>query len=88
MNFYVRILIFRGVLSGRFPDFTNNADKLRDHSQYLNNQRNITDQSKSVTDFLDAKIGLKEMRIRSLDKLILGHVNINSIKNNFDSTIL
>ena len=56
-------------------DFTNRADELRD------NQRNITYQSKSVTDFSNPKIGLKEMKTRSPDKLFLGHININSIKN-------
>ena len=83
-NFSVRILIFKGV----YPvDFTNHLDKLRDDSQYLNNQPNIADRSKSVTEFLDAETRLKEMKIRSPDKLILGHVNINSIKNKFDSLI-
>ena len=33
------------------------------------------------------KLGLKEMKIRSLDKLIFGHVNINSIRKKFDSLI-
>ena len=32
--------------------------------------------SKFVTDVLDAKTGLKEMKIRSPDRLTLGHVNI------------
>ena len=68
-------------------DFTNHAENLRDNLQYLNNQPNIADRSKSVAYFLDAKIGLKEMKIRSSDKLILGHVNINSIRNKFDSLI-
>ena len=45
----------------------------------------MTDRSKSNSAFLDAKIGLKEMKIRSLDKPIFGHVNINSIRNKFDS---
>ena len=54
-------------------DLTNHADKLRDDSQYLNKK----DRSKSATDFLDAKIGLKEMKIRLPDELILGRVNIN-----------
>ena len=45
----------------------------------------MTDRSKSASDFLDAKIGLKEMKIRSPDKLILGHVSINSMKNKFYS---
>ena len=34
---------------------------------------------------MNAKTGLKEMKIRSPDKLILGYVNINSIRNKFDS---
>ena len=67
---------------GFYPvDFTNRADELRD------NQRNITYQSKSVTDFSNPKIGLKEMKIRSPDKLFLGHININSTKNQFDSLV-
>ena len=68
-------------------DFTNQVDKLRDDSQYLNNQLNNADRSKSVTDFLNAKSGLKKMKVRSPDTLILGHVNINSIRNKFDSLI-
>ena len=47
----------------------------------------MKDWSKSVSDFLDAKIGLKEMKICSPDKLILGHVSINSIKNKFYSLV-
>ena len=68
-------------------DFTNPTNKLRDDSQYLNNHPNIADRLKSVTDVLDAKTGLKEMEIRSPDKLILGHVNINSTRNKFDFLI-
>ena len=68
-------------------DFSNQVDELRDDSQYLNNQPNIADRSKSLTDFLDAKTGLKEMKIRSPGKLILGHVTINLIRNKFDSLI-
>ena len=33
----------------------------------------------------DAKIGLQEVKQNSLDKLILGHLNINSIQNKFDA---
>ena len=58
-------------------EFTNPANKLRDDSQYLNNQPNIADRSKSVTNVLDTKTGLKEIKIRSSDKVILGQVNIN-----------
>ena len=34
---------------------------------------------------LDAKSGLKEMIAQSSDKLILGHLNINSIRNKFEA---
>ena len=53
----------------------------------MSNHPSITDRSKSVTDFSDAKTGLKKMKIRSHDKLILGHANINSIRNKFDSLV-
>ena len=33
---------------------------------------------------LDAKIGLREMKIQSPEILIVGHLNINSIRNKFD----
>ena len=33
----------------------------------------------------DAKSGLQEMKRNSPDKLILGYVNINSIRNKFDA---
>ena len=60
---------------------------MKDDSQYLNNQPNIADRSKSAADVLDAKTGLKETKVRSPDKVVLGHVNINSIGNKFDSLI-
>ena len=60
-------------------DFINHVNKLRNDFQYLNNQRNITDWSETVTAILGVKIGLK-IKIRSSDKLILGHVNIKSTK--------
>ena len=47
-------------------DFTNHAGKLTDDTQYINNQPNIADRSKSVTDFLDAKNELKEKKILQL----------------------
>ena len=34
---------------------------------------------------LDAKSRLKEMKAQSSDKLILGHININSIRDKFDA---
>ena len=33
----------------------------------------------------DAKKGLKEIKIQSPDKLILGHLNINSVRNKFEA---
>ena len=58
-------------------------------------EKGIKSQSKSFngTDILfakarsnvtDAKIGLQEMKQNSPDKLILGHVSINSTRNKFD----
>ena len=58
-----------------------------DDSQYLNSQPHIADRPKSVTDYLDAKTGMKQMEIRSPDKLILGRVSINSIRNKSDSLV-
>ena len=42
---------------------------------------------RSVTenDIDDAKKGLKEIKIQSPDKLILGHININSVRNKFEA---
>ena len=34
---------------------------------------------------LDTKSRLKEMKAQSSDKLILGHLNINSIRNKFEA---
>ena len=51
-------------------DFTSHADNLRDDSQYLYSQPNSAHWSKSVTDFLCAKTGLKEMKTHSTDKLV------------------
>ena len=36
-------------------------------------------------DVLDAKIGLMEMKIQCLEKIIVGNLNINSIRNKFDA---
>ena len=53
----------------------------------MSNHPSITDRSKSVSDFSDAKTGLKKMKIRSHDKLILGHVNINSTRSKTDTLV-
>ena len=45
--------------------------------------RNIS--SKSINIVNDAKIALQAMKRNSSDKLILGHLNINSIGNKFDA---
>ena len=36
-------------------------------------------------DIVDAKIGLREMKIQCPEKIIVGHLNINSIRNKFDA---
>ena len=41
--------------------------------------------SLSKTGALDAKSRLKEMKAQLSDKLILGHLNINSIQNKFEA---
>ena len=38
--------------------------------------------------FTDAKVGLQGMKSKSPDKLIVGHLNINSIRNKFDALSL
>ena len=39
----------------------------------------------SCNRIIGTKVGLKEMKIRPADKLILGHLNISSLRNKFDS---
>ena len=39
-------------------------------------------------DIVDAKIGLREMKIQCPEKIIVGHLNINSIRHKFNTTIL
>ena len=34
-------------------------------------------------DILDAKIGLREMKIKCPENIIVGHLNINSVRNKF-----
>ena len=41
--------------------------------------------SATENDINDAKKGLKEIKINSPDKLILGHLNINSVRNKFEA---
>ena len=36
-------------------------------------------------DIVDAKIGIREMKIQCPEKIIVGHFNINSIRNKFDA---
>ena len=35
--------------------------------------------------FTNARVGLQEMKSKCPDKLIMGHLNINSIRNKFDA---
>ena len=41
--------------------------------------------SVAENDINDAKIGLKEIKIYSPEKLTLGHLNINSVRNKFEA---
>ena len=45
---------------------------------------NSFDSTKHI-DILDAKIGLREMKIQCPEKVIIGDLNINSIRNKFDA---
>ena len=68
-------------------DFINLGNKVMRDFQDLNNHCNTIDWSETVTGIFDARIGLKETKICSPNKLILGHVNTNSIRNNFHSLV-
>ena len=50
-------------------------------SEIISNSFNSTD----LNDILDAKIGLREMRIQCPEKIIVGHLNMNSIRKKFDA---
>ena len=58
---------------------TSDSCSLSHQSKFLNISSRLTN---NIT---DAKIGLQEMKRNSPDRLILGHVNINSIWNKFDA---
>ena len=53
----------------------------------LNNYNSLQKSPSSLSKIgaLDAKSRLKEMKAQSSDKLILGHLNINSIRNKFEA---
>ena len=44
----------------------------------------VFDRSAIENDMNDAKKGLKEIKIHAPDKLILSHLNINSVRNKFE----
>ena len=50
-------------------------------SEIISNSFNSTD----LNDILDAKIGLREIRIQCPEKIIVGHLNMNSIRKKFDA---
>ena len=58
---------------------TSDSCSVSHQSKFLNTSSKLTN---VVT---DAKIDLQEMKQNSSDKLSLGHVNINSIRNKFDA---
>ena len=50
-------------------------------NEIISNSFNSTD----LNDILDAKIGLRGIRIQCPEKTIFGHLNMNSIRNKFDA---
>ena len=51
----------------------------------LNNQGQVTKKVSVDSVITNAKIGVRRMKIQFPDKLIIAHLNINSIRNKFDS---
>ena len=51
----------------------------------MNNQAQVSKKGSADSVITNAKIGLRKMKIHFPDKLIIAHLNINSIKNKFDS---
>ena len=58
-----------------------NEDNFITQGKFVPNSFNSTDHS----DILDAKIELREMNIQCLEKIIVGHLNINLTRNKFDA---
>ena len=56
-------------------------DKFNTQSKIIPNSFNSTD----LNDILDPKIGLREMEIQCPQKITVGHLNINSIRNKLDA---
>ena len=51
----------------------------------MNNQVEAPKKGSIDSVITNAKIGLRKMKIQLPDKLIIAHLNINSIRNKFDS---
>ena len=58
-----------------------------DESNFITQSKIIPNSFDSTdhNDILDAKIRLSELKIQCQEKIIVGHLNINSITNKFDA---
>ena len=55
---------------------------IRKNNKALNNQMQVRKLGSVDLVLTNAKIGLRKMKIQFPDKLIIAHLNINSIRNN------
>ena len=75
------------ILSNNFTEAVSNSIQRQLIFHSLNNRRNS---GKFVTDEYEIKVfdgdsNLKSLRRRNFNKLVLGHLNINSLRNKFDA---
>ena len=63
---------------------TGNVGLNRKSDNILNNQVQVTKTVSVDSVITNAKIGMRKMKIQFPEKLIVAHLNINSIKNKFD----
>ena len=54
------------------------------HQFYVIANLNLNPFCSNKSNFTDAKVGHLKMKSKCLEKLIMGHLNINSIRNKFD----
>ena len=62
-----------------------NVCLIKKNYKALNNQVQVPKMCSVDSVLTNAKIGLRKMKIQFPDKLIIAHLNINSIRNKFDS---
>ena len=62
-----------------------NVCLIRKNDKALNNQVQVPKMGSVDSVITNAKIGVRKIKIQFLNKLIIAHLNINSIRNKFDS---